>query len=150
FQKAELLVDGEKTLKFPLFEYNLNGGTPIITDQIVNVNDSRVEVNYPHYLSLKPGQTSLLRFRTGETYGRCTFATGGTFMDYELHWNRGDQMDGGVTVSGLARKDYSVRLNQSFRFDGRSNAYAQIETPSFNSVFGSLGYSRQLNGFQLN
>lgn len=150
FQRAELIVDGAKTLKFPLFQLNLNGGTPIITDQIVNVNDSRVEVNYPYYLSLKPGETSLLRFRTGETYGRSNFASGGTFLDFEHHWNRGDQMDGSLVVSGLARRDTDIRLNQSLRFDSRSSAFAQLETSAFNSLYGSVGFNRQMNGFQLN
>ncbi len=149
FQKAELLVDGQKVFKFPLFDVSLIGATPILTDQIVNVNDNRVEVNYPHYLTLKPGQTSLLRFRTGESYGRGSSAMGGTFLDYELNWNRGDQMDGGLTFSGLARKDYDVRLHQSLRLDDKTNVFAQLDTPALASLYGSAGINRQMNGYQL-
>lgn len=149
FQKAELLIDGQKTLKFQLFDVNLNGGTPILTDQIVNVNDNRVEVNYPHYLSLKPGQTSLLRFRTGQSYGRGVGASGGAFLDYELNWNHGDQMEGGLVFSGVGRRDYDVSLHQYLKFDDKTNAFAQIDTPGLNSVFGSVGINKQLTGFQL-
>lgn len=149
FHRAALLVDGQKVLRFPLYEWNMNGNGELITDQIVNVNDTKVAVNYPHYLTLAPGQTSVLRFRTGEALGRSGSTNSGAYLDYELNWNRGDQMDGGFTFSGVGRSDYGLNLHQNIRFDDRSSAFATIDSPAMKSLFGSVGYTRQLNGYQL-
>ena len=72
FQRAEVLVGGVKVLKMPLYSVSLTNGASLVTDQIVQVNDNQLAVDYPYYLSLKPGETSVLRFRTGERYGRGT------------------------------------------------------------------------------
>lgn len=149
FQKADIYIGTTKVASLPLYQLPVYAQTPLVTDQIVNVNDNQVSVNYPHYLSLKPGMTSLLRFRTGEKYGRTGGVSRGAFLDYELSWNRGDDMEGGLIVSGLARDDWSIGMRQYIRLDGRSVANAQIEFPSHRSMYGSASYSRQFNGFQM-
>jgi hypothetical protein len=150
FQKAEVFVGDARVMKMPLFETNLYGNSPLVTDQFVNVNDNQLAINYPHYLSLKPGQTSLLRFRTGERYGRGTQANRGMFLDYELNWNRGDEMDGGLTLSGIGRQDWSLNARQFLRIDDRTTAFLHAEMPAGQSLFGSMGLSRQFDGFQVN
>ena len=149
FTKADVFVGGAKVLKMPLFSLNLLGATPLLTDQIVNVNNNTLAVNYPHYLSLRPGETSLLRFRTGEAFGRGTSASKGAFLDYEFNWNRGDEMEGGFAVRGISRNDWSVGARQYLRIDDRTTANAQIEMPANTSLFGSGAMSRQFNGFQV-
>lgn len=150
FQKAEVYVGTTKVLSMPLYELNQQAvaSTPIITDQFVNVQDSTLAVNYPYYLSIKPGQTSLFRLRTGELYGRSTAANRGSFLDYELNWNRGDEMDGGITFSGIARNDWNLSARQWWQVDDRSSAFFQALTPAGQSMLGSVGYTRQFDGFQ--
>lgn len=150
FQRAEVLVGGVKIMKLPLYSVSLINGSTLVTDQIVNMNDNQLAIDYPYYLSLRPGETSLIRFRTGQKYGRGTTATRGLFLDYELAWNKGDEMDGGFTFSNIARKDWSVGVRQFYRFDSRSTANAMIEMPSGKNLFGNLSYNRQLDGWNLN
>jgi hypothetical protein len=150
FQKAEVMVGGVKVMKMPLYSVSLINGSRLVTDQIVNLNDNQLAVDYPYYLSLKPGETSALRFRTGQRYGRGTGVSRGLFLDYELSWNRGDEMDGGLTFSSIARKDWSIGVRQFYRFDSESTASAMIEVPAGKTVFGNLSYNRQLDGWNLN
>lgn len=150
FQKAEVLVGGVRIMKMPLYSVSLISGATLVTDQIVNINDNQLAVDYPYYLSLKPGETSALRFRTGQRYGRGTTASRGLFLDYELNWNKGDEMDGGLTVSSIARKDWSIGLRQFYRFDSRSTGSAMIEMPAGKNLFGNVNYNRQLDGWNLN
>lgn len=151
FHKAELYVGTNKLMSLPLFQVNMYGATPMVTEQIVNVYNNQLQVNYPYYMSLKPGETSLFRVRTGEQQGRgFQSSTGGIFLDYELSWNRGDNMEGGVTVSGLTRKDWGISARQFLRIDDRTFANAQIDLPAHRSIFGSASVNRQFDGFQFN
>lgn len=149
FHKADIMMGGVRMVSLPLFQVSVYGQTPLITDQIVNVNDNQLGINYPHYLSLKPGETSLLRFRMGERYGRGLSTNGGAFLDYELNWNKGDEMDGGLTFSGLGRSDWGVGVRQYLQIDQDTQAFGQLEFPSHRSVFGSANINRQFNGFHM-
>ncbi|MBX3119975.1 MAG: hypothetical protein KF784_12995 [Fimbriimonadaceae bacterium] len=149
FQKADIYIGTTKIASVPLYQLPVYAQSPLVTDQIVNINDSEVSVNYPHYLTLKPGVTSLLRFRTGEKYGRTAGVSHGAFLDYELSWNKGDDMEGGLVVSGLARDDWSVGMRQYLRLDDRSSINAMLEFPAHRAMYGSASYSRHFNGFQM-
>lgn len=149
FHRAELFVGTNRVMKMPLFQVNMFSSSPLVTDQVLNVYDSQLSVNYPHYLSLKPGETSVLRLRTGERYGRNTTSLGGLFLDYEMNWNRGDDMEGGLTVTGITRKDWSIGARQHIRFDSRTVASAQLEFPAHKSMYGSANLNRQFDGFQV-
>lgn len=149
FHKADIMMGGVRMMSLPLFQVSVYGTTPLITEQIVNVNDNQLGINYPHYLSLKPGETSLLRFTTGQRYGRGLATSGGAFLDYELNWNRGDEMDGGLTVSGIGRSDWGLGIRQYLQVDDRTTGFAQVEFPAHRSVFGSASLSRQFEGFQM-
>ncbi len=148
FHKADIVVGSAKVMRLPLFQISTQTSTPIVTDQFVNVTNNQLAINYPHYLSLKPGETSLLRLRSGTRYGRGTGAAGGTFLDYELNWNRGDDMDGGMTVSALGRTDWGINMHQYLRLGDRTTASAQIDFPANRSLFGSASINRQFDGFQ--
>ena len=150
FHKAELVMNGSTVMKFPLFQVNLNGATPIITDQIFNVNDNRVAINYPHYLSLKPGQTSLLRFHTGDDGGVGFNAIGGAFLDYEVNWNKGDEAQGNFTLGGIGRKDFRLSARQFLRLDEKSSISGQVDSPGVRSLLGTVNYNRDLNNYQFN
>jgi hypothetical protein len=149
FQKAEVMVAGNRVMKMPLYSLNLMQlqGSSVVSSMI-NVSDNQVQVNYPYYLSLRPGQTSLLRFRTGERYGRGG-SSSGAFLDYELSWNKGDDMDGKFTVSGIGRKDWSIGVQQYKRLDDRTTAFGMVEVPANQSIYGSLNLSRIYNGFSV-
>lgn len=149
FQKAELYVGEAKVMKVPLFRAPLNGQAPIFTDQMINVNDNQVAFSYPYYLSLKPGETSLIRLHIGDHTGDFGNANGPQ-MDYELDWNRGDAMQGGFALQGLGLPDWGVSLHQTYRFDANTNGFAQVESPQLRSVFGSASMSREFKGYSAN
>lgn len=146
FQKAELYVGDSKIMKMQLYRVPLNGSSPIFTDQMVNVNDNQVSFSYPYYLSLKPGETSLLRLHIGDHTGDFGNANGPQ-MDYQLDWNHGDAMQGQLLVSGVGLRDWGIGLHQSYRFDERTSGFAQVESPQLRSVLQSASISRQFNGF---
>lgn len=150
FQRAEVLVAGSRVMRMPLYSLNLmqSQGSNVVTS-MVSVNNNQVQVNYPYYLSLKPGQTSLLRFRTGQNYGRGVSGSSGAFLDYELNWNKGDDMDGKFTLSGIGRKDWSIGVQQYARFDDRTTGFGMVEMPSTESIYGSLNLNRTFNGFSM-
>ncbi len=151
FQKAEIVVAGRTIMRMPLYQLNVAQQTStMLTDNLLNVNNGSLNVNYPYYLTLKPGLTSLFRFRTGESFGRGINANRGAFIDYELNWNKGDQMDGGLTFSGMGRSDWSLNVRQYLRIDDKSTAFATIDTPSGRSILGAANYQRQFEGFQFN
>ncbi len=151
FQKAEILVQGTKILKMPLYEFSLTDSSPIVTDKIFSVNDSQININYPYYLTMKPGQTSLLRFTTGNKYGRTSSVDRGMSLSYEMAWNRGDEFDGGVTLSDIGRTNWALSARQYMRFDRKSYLTAFAEVPGGKNVYGSVDYNRQLNnGFGVN
>ncbi len=148
FQRADLRVSGQRIMSAPLYQLPLaQSQTPIITEQIVNMNDNQLAVNYPYYLSLGSNTSSLLRFRTGQSYGRTSAVNRGAYLDYEMNWNKGDEATGGLHMTGLARSDWSVGANQYLRMDPRTTASAQVELPAGRSVFGSANVSRGFDGF---
>lgn len=147
FQKASVKVGGQTVMSLPLFQVDLNTSSPVITEQFLNVSNSSLAVNYPYYLSLKPGETSLLRFRYGNRFSSGLGATGGTYLDYEYNWNKGARMEGGLAVTGLARNDWGVGLRQYWSPDQRSTISAQLDFPAHRSLFSNFGFTRQFNGF---
>jgi hypothetical protein len=150
FQKADIYMGDVRVMKLPLFQVSLIGGTPLLTDQVINVDNNQLAVNYPHYLSLKPGETSLLRFRMGNRYNaRGLGSDRAPYLDYELNWNRGEDMDGGMTVSGIGRSDWGVNVHQYVRVDDRTSAFAHADLTSMRNLFGSGNVSRQFDGFQV-
>lgn len=151
FQQADIVVAGRSVMRMPLYQLNLQqASSPLVTEQFVNVNDSQVAVNYPYFLSLKPGLSSLFRFRTGESYGRGLNVNRGAFLDYELNWNKGDDFDGGLSVNGIGRDDWGVSLRQYQRIDDRSTLSAQLDLPQGSGIMGSASVGRQFDGFQAN
>ena len=149
FQKAEVMVGGVKVMKMPLYSVSLTSGQTLVTDNIVNLNDNQLAIDYPYYLTLKPGETSAVRLRTGQRYGRGTGVSRGIFLDYELSWNRGDEMDGGFTFSNIARSDWSLGLRQFYRFNQDTTASAMLEMPAGKNIFGNLNFNHQMQGWNL-
>jgi hypothetical protein len=150
FQRAEVYVANNRVMRLPLYQVSLNSTTPLITEQIVQVQDNQVSVNYPYYLSMGPGETSLLRFRMGENYGRGGSVNRGAFLDYELNWNKGDEFTGGLSFTGIARQDWSVGLRQYIRMGDRTTTFVQLDSPAGKSIYGSLNVGHNFNGFSVN
>lgn len=150
FQRASVRLGGQSVMSVPLFQVDLNTSSPIITEQFLDVSNSSVAVNYPYYLSLKPGESSALRLRYGNRYSRGLGATGGTYLDYEYNWNQGAKMEGGLTVSGLARDDWGVGMRQFWQPNSETSVTAQVDVPAHRSIFSSLGVNRRFSGFQTN
>jgi hypothetical protein len=147
FQAAKIYVGGQKVLTAPLYEYNLVTATPLVTEQMLGVTNSQLQANYPYFLSLQPGESSLLRLRTGNQYGRTDTPDSGVFLDYELNWDHGDDMQGSFIFSGIGRNDWTVGLNEFYRLDDRTSTSAQLFTPTGESYYGNASANHQFNGF---
>ncbi len=150
FQKADVYVGGARIMRLPLFKVGIYGQTPIVTDQMLKINDNQLAIDYPYYLSLKPGQSSLLRLKMGQNSGRGLTGSQGVFLNYEYAWNKGDQMQGEAVVSGLGRSDWGVTVRQYYQIDPTSEVNAQVDLPAHSSVYGGLGYTKRFLGFSLN
>ena len=148
FQKADIYVANSKVMSLPLYEVPLGGlQSPLVTDQIVSVNNNQLGINFPYYVALRPGITEFFSFKTGEVDGRSDTTDHGAFLDYEFDWNKGDEMQGGLVVEGIGRNDWSIGANQFIRLDDRSTAFAQVATPTGRSYYGSGSLSHQFDGF---
>ena len=148
FTKADIRIAGEKALSFPLYQLNMNAQQgQLLGENIVSVNNNELAVNYPYFTSLRPGQTSLVRFRTGQSYGRGVNVNRGVFFDYELNWNKGDELQGGLVFSGLGRDDYGLGIRQYSRLNPRTNLSLQLDAPAGRSLFGAASMSQQAPGF---
>lgn len=150
FQQARVLVAGRTVFRVPMFQLPMSATGRPLTEQFLNVSNNQLLVNYPHYLSLGPGQTSLLRFRYGNSYGVGPGGTGGTYLDYELKWNKGSEMDGGLMVRNIGRSDWGVSVRQLWSTDERTTITAQLDTPAHRSLLGNVAISRDLGGLQAN
>lgn len=150
FQKADVYVGGARIMRLPLFKVSLFGATPLVTDQMLKINDNQVAIDYPYYLSLKPGQTSLLRLTMGQNQGRSLTGSRAPMLNYEMHWNHGDQMQGDLIVNSLGRSDWGVSARQYWQIDTTSEVSAQLEFPSHTALYGGIGYSKQFTGWSLN
>lgn len=148
FQNANLIVGGVSVMRLPLFLLNSQMSKPVITDQFLSVSNNQIAIDYPYYLSLKPGLTSALRLRSGTRYSSGGGAASGTFLDYEINWNKGADLDGGITFMGLARKDWGISARQYIRFDDNTSASAQLDFPANRSLLGSISVNRQLGSYQ--
>ncbi len=150
FQNATVQYEGSTVLRMPLYKMSASGFQGSVTDQYVQFTGGRFAVNYPHYLSLKPGQTSNVRLRLGNLYGTGVGASGGAYLDYELRWNKGDEFDGGLDFRGIGRKDWTLGTRQFVQFDSRSSGTLQLDTSAGKSVQGAANYGRQFDGVALN
>lgn len=147
FHRAGISVQGQRVMKLPLFEMDMRN-SQVFSDQIVSINDNKLAINYPYYVSLKPGQTSLFRLRTGQSYGRSFGSSHGTFLDYEMNWSRGDSMQGNLTFGGLGRSDWGVSAAASLRPDEKTSIDADLQIPAHQSLYGTINASRRFNGFE--
>jgi hypothetical protein len=150
FQNAELYVANAKIIKLPLFVVDFGATTgPLVTDGILSVNDNQLGINYPQYLVLRPGLTSDFRFHMGDRYGRDLGSDRGAFLDYELNWNHGDDLEGGFTFGGIGRDDWDVSAHQYWRIDNLTTVNAQADFPAGQGFFASGGITHQLPGYNL-
>jgi hypothetical protein len=150
FHRADVRMANQRIMQVPLFTVSVNTATPVITEQWVNVSNNNFALNYPYYLSLKPGETSALRFRYGNNYGTGTGAGGGAFIDYELNWNKGANFDGGLRVGGLGRDDWGAGLRQTWSNPDTTALSMQVDFPAHKSMFASGNLSRNFDGFSAN
>ncbi|MBS1709299.1 MAG: hypothetical protein JSS65_11355 [Armatimonadetes bacterium] len=150
FHRANVKVGGQSVMKLPLFEMNVFTSSPIITEQYINVSSNQLAVNYPYYLSLKPGETSLMRFRYGNRYGGGIGNSSGMFLDYERHWNKGDEMEGAFTVGGVGRDDWGLGMRQFWMTPDRTSINAQIDVPAHQSLFASAAVNKPFGSYNAN
>lgn len=150
FERVGVKVAGTTVLRPTLFQIGLSQRSPLITEEFFNVTGNNVTVDYPHYLSLGPGNSSLLRFRYGNPYSTGVGASGGAYVDYEYRWNQGDEMEGELVLSGLARNDWGAHVRQYWQADPDTTVTAQLHFPAHRSMFGSAAVNRNFDGFQAN
>ncbi len=151
FQRASVMVGGVTVMKMPLYEVSLNSASNIITDQMFGIQNNALHIDYPYYLTMKPGETSLFRFSTGQTYGGNTFGADRSLqLGYELAWNRGDEFDGGLALIGTSSRTWDLSAHQYVRFDERTSGTAFFDMPQGQSAFASLNFNKQLVGYGMN
>jgi len=148
FQKANVIVGGVTVMRMPLCEVSLTTSSNIITDQIIGIQNGAFQVNYPYYLELKPGETSLIRFSTNQTNGETSFgADHALSLGYEMNWNHGDGFDGGLGLVGTSSRTWDFSAHQYVRFDDRTSATGFFDMPQGQSIFTSLSFSKQFTGY---
>ena len=151
FYRADVVVGQQKIMSLPLYRVSTHPTSPIVTEQYVQVSQNNFGLDYPYYLDLRPGQTSLLRLRHGRTVGTGAGLTGGTSLDYEFNWNKGADMDGGLFLRGLARNDWGFGLRQFWRPSSTTSLSTQIDFPAHRSMFANMNLSSTLiPGFHAN
>lgn len=149
FQKARLYAGTSKVIDWPLYLVSLQQGNPSLTGQILDVNDNQLSVSYPVFLSLSPGKTSYFRFHMGD---RNSLFGGGNSpqMDYEIDWSHGLKSSGSFQLSGLGQHEWGINVNQYWKPDDNTSTSFQLQTPRFNSFFGSASMNHEFPGFSLN
>lgn len=146
FQQATVDIQGTKVLRVPLFRTSTETVRPVISEEFVNVSNNRINVDFPYYLGIRPGGSSLLRLRWGINSGRGVGAGGGMFLDYENGWTLGKEDNQGYfTFGGIGRKDWGLSLRQSLRFGGATNAYFQADFPSNRAINGTASIDTRLS-----
>lgn len=150
FHSANVILTGQSIMKVPLYKLPVNTYSPIVTDQIINVSNNDVAVDYPYYVGLRPGDTQLFRFKWGNRYATGTGASSGALLSYEWAWNRGDEMDGGFNVVGIGRNDWGANFRQSWMFDPGSILSFQLDAPAHRSLYATSNYSKRLGNLNMN
>jgi hypothetical protein len=148
FQRAQINMGGMHLMSLPLYSLNLTTGAGSLGDQVLTMNNNKVGINYPYYLGLNPGFSSLLRFTTGQPYGRSFTGNSATLLNYEMTWNKADGTEGGLTMTGINRPDWSLDAHHSLHFEDGSSLSALVSSPERRSVFSSVAYNKPLKGFQ--
>jgi len=148
FSQAVVYFGDSKVLRTALYQMRVSEDVPALSDQTFNITGNQLAIDYPYYLSLAPGSSSLVRFRTGSRYSSGTGVAGGTFLDYELKWNRGNAGEGGVTLAGLARSDWGVVARHFIRMEEGTNIGLTLDAPAHRSLIGGLTLNRPLGNWQ--
>ncbi|MES1227985.1 MAG: Ig-like domain-containing protein, partial [Armatimonadota bacterium] len=147
FQHATVRMGGEVLMKVPLFDYPLTASSNLISEQFLQVNNSQIALNFPYYVTLNPGSTSLFRMRYSSPFiGGTSGYNAGTYLDYEMNWNQGDSGNGSMTVGGIGRDDWGVSLRQSWLTPKSTIITAAVDTPSHESLLANFGINQPLRG----
>ncbi|HEY3780410.1 MAG TPA: Ig-like domain-containing protein [Fimbriimonadaceae bacterium] len=149
FEAAAVYMANTRVMKVPLYQLDLVGEPKLFSDQILSVNNSQIAFNYPYYLQLKPGVTSLFRLETGAADSTGMVANRGLFLNYEYNWNKGDDMQGGLTLEGLGRNDWGLKGQQSWHFNNGGSLSTLLELPSHQSLYGSVTAAQPFKGYEL-
>lgn len=149
FTRADVRIQGQTVLRLPLYVLSVFQTNPIVTEQYVQVTNNQFTVDYPYYLSLEPGRTSLLRFRYGNRFGTGVGATGGTYLDYEFSWNQASSQEGALRISGIGRNDMGFGVRQSLRPTDRMQVGLQLDVPGGRTILGNANVNNWFNGWSL-
>ncbi|MBS1705459.1 MAG: hypothetical protein JST40_06265 [Armatimonadetes bacterium] len=150
FSKAAIYYADTKVYRTPLYQMSARADVPALSDQLVNVTNNQLAVDFPYYLSLEPGSSSLFRFRYGSRYSTSTGTANGTFLDYEMKWDKGDDFGGGLTINSLLRNDWGINLRQFARFTPNAYGSATINLPERKSLQADSNFNFLLGDWQAN
>lgn len=146
---AKVYMGDSKVMSLPMYSMRPGAGSNILGEQIISYQNGGVVLNYPYYLKLTPGQTSLFRLRSGADYGRGSASSRGVFVDWENTYLSGDNAEGSVTLSGIGRKDMGLNWRHSQRINDSTNASAYLDFPSFKGIYGSASIMHDMPGYTL-
>jgi hypothetical protein len=147
FQRANMKVGGLSVQKVPLLAISIHTASPLATDQYFNVTSNQLAVNYPYYLDLAPGRSSLIRLRHGTLFSSGAGAGGGTWLDLEQQWNSGPRAEGRAILSGMNRDDWGASLRQTYNPDNVNSLAFQVDVPARRALYGNFSWSSYGQGF---
>lgn len=150
FQKADVYVAEARIMRVPLFKVSVFTNSPVVTDQMLKINENSISVDYPYYLDLAPGRSSLLRFSLGRGGGRGLGAgSRGMYVNYEYAWNKGDELQGEAVIQNVGRNDWGITTRQYWRIDDRTDLNLQLDMPAHRSLYGNAQLGRQFDGWSV-
>lgn len=147
FVNPNIKVEGQSVIRVPRIAFSATTSTPIITEQFFSISNNNFAVNFPYYVDLRPGMSQLFRLEYGRRYNTGFGAAGGLFLSYEMNWNQGVDMEGGIALRGLNRNDWGISARQFWQPDPQTTFQAQLEMPAQQSIFGTVNASRSFDGF---
>lgn len=147
FHHARLFVGDTKVMQFPLYALKPNSENSMFSEQLVSFQNGGVVLNYPHYISLSPSFTSVVRLKSGQNHSRGSSTSQGLFLEWENKYMLGDKADGGLGLSNIGRDDMGLTWRHTQRLDYDTTATAYLDMPSFRSLYGNMGITRVFEGF---
>ncbi len=147
--RARVYMGDTRVMSIPMYSIKPGAGPNVLGEQIISYQNGGVVLNYPYYVKLSPGQTSLFRLRSGADYGRGSAGSNGIFVDWENTYMSGDSAEGAITLSGIGRKDMGLSWRHTQKLSDSTNASAYVDFPSFKSIYGSASVMHDMPGYTL-
>ncbi|MFN8140471.1 MAG: Ig-like domain-containing protein [Fimbriimonadales bacterium] len=147
FHHARMYVGDMKVMNFPMYSLKPNSDSPLFSDQLLSFQNGGVVLNYPHYLTLSPSFTSVVRLKSGQDYSRGGSTSQGIYLEWDNHYMMGEKAEGNFGLTNIGRDDMGLSWRHTQRIDYDTNANAYLDMPGFKSLYGNVGLTRDFKGY---